>query len=453
MSTAAFKRYEKEVEELLGGNQRSPSPGKEGKHERSDESIDEVKIDQAFSDEEEEKNHDMAGWVQGVEKYKVANKNKQSELDADAADYPFAPKISMKSREIWESSPQEPIHERYQKELNKRTQNLKKLEQQVNREKQMEEEGLPIIPLKQGKLNIPQLTKHQKLELKMKSAKAKVKSKSPSIHERKNVYNSGMSWMKERDDKLAEQQSSKLESELSGMSFRPKLNRKNAYYSSISKSFENRQKQFEDEKKFRQIRKECEEYDRDKHKPLINDKSKKIAQKKAMQVQIARKAEMLDKQLRDDDIVEEEEVFRSAPPKNHYSKWSDTLVSDFGASNDSGLPIKQNHAKTSGIYGLKSYPTKITGTIITTIPQHEDSLYSDRHIRNGLISKDYSKSPKRSIGVLSPSPLETIPSRTLRSTSKSPNLITNNQKSAILTKRVYKQHKSKTPAKHRTDMI
>ena len=220
MSTAAFKRYEKEVEELLGGKQRSPSSDKEGKHERSDESINEVKIDQALSDEEEEKNHDMAGWVKGVEKYQVANKNKLSELDADAGDYPFAPKISMKSREIWESSPQEPIHQRYQKELNKRTQKLKKIEQQVNRDKQMEEEGLPIIPLKQGKLNIPQLTKHQKLELKMKSAKAKVKSKSPSIHERKNVYNSGMSWMKERDDKLAEQQSSKLESELSGVTGR-----------------------------------------------------------------------------------------------------------------------------------------------------------------------------------------------------------------------------------------
>ena len=58
---------------------------------------------------------------------------------------------------------------------------------------------------------------------------------------RKDIYESGMKWMKERNSRLIGEQSKKLNEEIDGLDFKPKINKNSQYYSTISKSFEKRQ--------------------------------------------------------------------------------------------------------------------------------------------------------------------------------------------------------------------
>jgi hypothetical protein len=417
MSTAAYKRYELEVEQLLGKGRRKPVLEIEDAGEAAEDSIEDDHDRLRLSDRDES---DIASWVGRIEKSEGAKKQKISEIDNENGEYPFAPRISMKSRQMWENSPQDPIYERYQKVLNNRDQKIKNKKEELAKQKKINEENIDGVPLKNGRPDMSHMTKSQKIEHKIRSEKSKSKNKSPSIYDREKAYDTGMNWLRQRDDKLAETQTERLESEVAGISFTPTINRNNKYYSSISKSFEKRQKLFDEEKKQRQLKVEQDEYSRRKFKPHINEKSRRIAKKKLIEEQIATKATLLEKQLHAD-TFEEEEIFRSAPNKQPNLHWHDTTVSDFGASLDSGLPLKRPDTKNRGIHDLKSYPARVTNKIIPKIPQDEDLKNGfDDYYYSIHPSKDFSRSAKKSIGKLSPSPLAVRTQEAPKIVSKSP---------------------------------
>lgn len=401
-STRAFKRYEREVEELMG----RPSPTS---HEDEDD-LDDLPVQREPEDSGHLHNdEDIEEWVQRAQRFHDSKKDADSELDEQ--DHPFAPRISMKSREMWEKCPQEPIHLRYEKEISKREKKIKMMKEDLEKEKKMKEETL--LPVKDGKVQadgIP-LTKAEKIEKKIKAERLSKKSKTPSIYERKNVYESSMSWLKNKDNKLAEQQSERLEEELANLHFQPRINRNNGYYSSISKSFEKRQKQFEEEKRQRQLRLEAEELQRYHHSPHINHKSKQLAEKKKIEEEIARKGEILEKIMRDEElrIRQEDDIWKSAPAKAPKDIWDSKTVSDFNGSLGNSIPIKSSiPIKKKGIHDLKSHEPRIGNKIIPKIP--EDNLLASPtsyYTQGKAPAKELMRpaAPKRSIGTLSPSRL------------------------------------------------
>lgn len=410
MATKAFKRYEKEVEELLG--KASPIEDDSDEEEEVKKKQSDKSEDYAGGNEEE----DLAEWVQRAQRSHDKNQKKFADEDNEnEREYPFAPRISMKSRELWGKIPQEPIHLRYEKELSKREKKVQLLKEELEKEQKLKEEAL--LPIKDGKIqsdNVP-LTKFDKLEKKIKSERLSKKARTPSIYERKNIYESGMSWLKNKDSKLAEQQTERLEQELANLNFQPTINRNNAYYSSISKSFERRQKQFDEEKKLRQSRLEIEETKKFHHSPHINHKSKQLAHKKKMETEIARKAEILDKMIEDEEIriFEEDNLWRSAPSKHPKDLWDSNTVSDFNMSNGNSLPIKPGTMqKKKGIHDLKTYEPRIANKIIPKIPE-DDFIQSPSNYNYQMKSppKDISRplAPRKSIGLVSPAKAQSQP--------------------------------------------
>ena len=399
MSKKAFLKYEREVDELLGkGNYHDDDLLDERLQTQGSKNVKNFNRSESSEESIEE-------WVERVQKQKDQKKKEEEVENAydnereSEKDYPFAPKISMKSRELWESYPQEPIHLRYQTELSKKESKIQKLRKQVEEEERIKEKGL--LPLKEG----PQ-TKLHKIEQKIQNERTQKKSRTPSIYERKNIYESGMSWLKNRDSKLAEQQTDRLENELANLQFQPAINKKNNYYSAISKSFEKRQKTFEDQKKLRQAKLEEETYNRYIHGPHINTKSKQLAEKKRMEVEVARKAEILDKLMKDDEmaIYDEENIWKSAPNKKPHQRVDTDTISDFNLSTGNSLPLKKGVGLKKGIHDLKSYQPRISNHIIPKIPDDDFIVSPSSNWSQSKVPKELSKPStyRKSIGMISP---------------------------------------------------
>jgi hypothetical protein len=382
MATQSFRRYEREVAQLLGG----------GPAENNERSRERTRFDEDSGSEEA--GQELGKWVNMMER---DQEDKESESDVDESEetgeFPFAPRISMKSRELWNQAPQEPIHMRYMTELSKKERKIKQLKEQIEKESKQKEEELALP-----------VTKQQKIEHKMKLERSQKKAHTPNIYERKNIYDSGMTWLKNKNSKLAEKQTDRLESELAELQFEPSINKNNGYYATISKSFEKRQKKFEEEKKLRHKKLEQDVYNRYEHSPHINSKSKKLAERKKMEEEITKKADILKKMIKDEEIEinDEETIWKTAPDKSGKKDMWETktiTVSDFNASQTS-MPLKKK-----GIHDLKSYEPKITNRIITKIPEDDFTKSPSSFLSQGKpgpTNLNRPIVPKKSMGLISP---------------------------------------------------
>ncbi len=239
-------------------------------------------------------------------------------------EHPFAPRISMKSREIWEKNQLEPIHLRYQEELEKKHRNLEALKKYSQREREEKER-------KEGLLVGKGLPKPSQSRPKPRPAEGQ-----------KPLYEKGMAWLRSKNDKIIYRQSEKLEGELTGLDFRPAINRDSAYYASLSKSFDKRQSQYTEDRSKKKRELEQRVYGQYKFKPLLSEKSDVLARKRRAKEEILEKARVLrekhgfDLEDRSEEPTPEDQVFRAPRTKTASRSQSregeelvETTVSEF----------------------------------------------------------------------------------------------------------------------------
>lgn len=118
---------------------------------------------------------------------------------------PFAPMISVRSREISEKKKLDPIHLRYKKDNELKKQKLKLLAEKVEFEK-LEKE-------KEGSLD-----------------KLSKKKKRAGGSQSRDIYEDNLKWLKEKQNKLMERSVEKRNQELEHYNFKPEINRDNFYY-------------------------------------------------------------------------------------------------------------------------------------------------------------------------------------------------------------------------------
>lgn len=275
---------------------------------------------------------DHEGWDDYVDE--LSKGNQQDSLE-DGGAHPFAPKISMKSREIWEKNNMEPIHLRYKDELRKKDKNLNDLKTLTMKERKEKE-------MKEGEMAGKGLPDPKKSKSKKKSSK-----------ERQPIYESGMQWIRDKNNKIVYQQAERLENEVDAYDFKPVINRDSVYYSNVSKSFEKRQKQYDDEKKKNRTDLDSRVYGKYKFKPLLNDKSSELAQKQRVKIQIMEKSAALGLQSafmdKDNEDLERTvfEGFRStgksSGPGGNSRAFTETNVSEFEFTNRSPRDTNRNN--------------------------------------------------------------------------------------------------------------
>lgn len=118
---------------------------------------------------------------------------------------PFAPMISVRSREISEKRKLDPIHLRYKQDNEQKKQKLKLIAEKVESEK---------------------LQKEKEASLDKYSKKKKRAGGSQS----RDIYEDNLKWLKEKQHKLMERSVEKRNQELEQYNFKPEINRDNFYY-------------------------------------------------------------------------------------------------------------------------------------------------------------------------------------------------------------------------------
>jgi hypothetical protein len=252
---------------------------------------------------------------------------------ADPSAAPFAPRISLKSRQIWQDNPKAPLHQRFQDELQLREERLRETKIRVARERELKaqkEQLVPPVPIKKD------LTKGL--------------GRDKDTPKKRDIYSDGLRWIKERRTKLLEQQSKQLDQEIKASDFSPSINRNNAYYSQVSKSFEKRQKEYEQERMVRKHQLESDVYGRYRFKPSMSEKSQAIAQRKKVKTQIQEKTRTLQdmyganpEQDQDDDF-DETLIFKSYTQRKSVEKSirPASTVNEFSVSDSKYM---SNHKK------------------------------------------------------------------------------------------------------------
>ncbi len=272
--------------------------------------------------------------------------------------HPYAPKISMKSREIWEANPKEPLHLRYKEEIERRKNKLHELERKASKERELKDKEAADSARKWTK--------------KRNDSKEWNPDRNPFLEPtRKDIYESGMKWMKDKNSRIISEQSSRINQELDGFRFQPQINKDTAYYSNISKSFEKRQVQYEKEKQQRIQQLDSQIYGSKEHMPHMNEKSVKIVNKNRVRQEILEKAKIIrakhgldTREFEDSDDM----LFRQLRSKERITKPIDYI------GDDDPLPLKKSGTAQKAIKNLKTYnsntlTTKISPKMIAVIPE------------------------------------------------------------------------------------
>jgi hypothetical protein len=309
---------------------------------------------------------------------------------ADPSAAPFAPRISLKSRQMWQENPKAPLHERFQDELQLREERLRETKMRVARERELKaqkEQLVPPVPIKKD------LTKGL--------------GRDKEAPRKRDIYSDGLKWMKERRTKLLEQQSKRLDDEIKASDFSPSINRNNAYYSQVSKSFEKRQKEYEQERMMRKHQLESDVYGQYRFKPSMNEKSQAIAERKRVKAQIQEKTRTLQDMYGvnpeddQDDDFDETLIFKSYTQRKSVEKnlRQSSAVNEYSASDSKYMSNHKKGASKGNDYLDFDVPLK-TGTASngrrTVLSKKIHSLrnHDDPFILNGA-SPSPSKSSKQ----------------------------------------------------------
>src|SRR3990167_4404794 len=335
----------------------------------------------------------------------------------DAA--PFAPRISLKSRQMWQDNPKAPLHQRFQEELQQREERLKEAKMRVNRERELKAQKEHIVP------PVP-----------IRKDPTRGLASKDNTPKKRDIYTDGLKWMKERRSKLLEQQSKRLDEEIKASDFSPSINRNNAYYSQVSKSFERRQKEFEQERVTRKRQLESDVYGRYKFKPSMNEKSHAIAERKRVKAEIQDKTKTLqliygaNPEDDQDDNFDETQIFKSYTQRKSVERFpgNSSTVNEFSASDSKftsnhkkgtsrvndylefDLPLKpgatsagQRTAPSKKIHSLKTHedPFMIPGSSPSPARSSKQAPRSPRIIEviNSNPKLQQTASPKKSIGI------------------------------------------------------
>lgn len=314
---------------------------------------------------------------------------------ADPNAAPYAPRISLKSRQMWQDNPKAPLHERFQEELQQREERLKETKMRVTKERELKaqrEHLVPPVPIKK--------------DLTRGLSKEKIAPK------KRDIYSDGLKWIKERRSKLLEQQSKRLDEEIKASDFSPAINRNNAYYSQVSKSFERRQKEFEQERSMRKRQLENDVYGRYKFQPSMNEKSQAIANKKRMKTEIQEKTKKLQElyganpEEDHDEEFDETQIFKSYTQRRSIDKNLKTgsAVNDFSMSDSKYMTASKKGTSKLSNYLDFDVPLKQSAASAGQRTTQSKKIHSLRAHDDPLLAPGASPSPARSSKVVPRSP-------------------------------------------------
>lgn len=279
--------------------------------------------------------------------------------------HPYAPKISMRSREIWESNPKEPLHLRYKEEVERRKQKLQEIERRTSKERELKEKIAA--------------TSAKKLSGKRKGSKEWDADRNPLLESsRKDIYESGMRWMKDKNAKIVSEQSTRLNQEIDGFHFQPQINKSSTYYNNISKSFEKRQEHYAKEKQQRIQNLDSKIYGSKEHMPHMNEKSVKLVQKNRVKQEILQKAKIIRAKhgLDTQEFEDPDEMLFMRTRSKERTVQPINYIGD-----DESLPLKKSGTAQKTIKNLKNYSantvaTKTSPKLIAVIPETGSSSKS-----------------------------------------------------------------------------
>ena len=210
-----------------------------------------------------------------------------------------------------------------------------------------------------------------------------------------------MDWLRTKNDKIIYRQSEKLEGELTGLDFRPAINRDSAYYATLSKSFEKRQHQYNAERSKKKQELEQKVYGKYSFRPLLSEKSDLLARKRRAKDEILEKAKALRQKHGFEDgqdseeVAPEELVFQASrtrtASKSHSREETElfeTTVSEFERTNTSARNApgnaRQPGAGQRGQKGLRDL-------------QGHSTLGTDLPLKSTLNSLDSVPKPRKLI--------------------------------------------------------